>query len=105
MDPAANHEKRNHPRYPIRGQLTGQILSALLSPLQKPEGPFQGTIQDISQGGFGVLTSEAVSVMSPIRCEVRLEDLPVAIPTLVQVRWADRSPSGTGARLGLHFLL
>ena len=99
-----DHEKRIHPRYPVRGELAGHVLSTL-SPLQDSEQPFQATIQDISRGGFGVLTAQAVSVLSPIRCEVQLEDLPVSIPTLVQVRWVERSPSGEGARVGLHFLL
>ncbi|MSO19384.1 MAG: PilZ domain-containing protein [Acidobacteria bacterium] len=105
MDQAANHEKRSHPRYPVRGQLTGNVLSALLSPLPGSEVPFQWTIQDISQGGFGVLTPSTVSVMTPIRCEVQLDDMPVSIPTLVQVCWTERNSSGEGARVGLHFLL
>ena len=102
--PGRNHEKRRHPRHPVRGELTGHILSSL-SPATDSEQPFQGTIQDISQGGLGVLTSQTVSVLSPIRCEVRLADFPGAIPTLTQVRWVESSPSGGGARVGLHFLL
>ena len=104
MDLARNREKRSHPRYPVRGELTGHLLSTL-SPLQESEQPFQATIQNISRGGFGVLTDQAVSVLSPIRCEVQLEGLPASIPTLVQVRWVERSPSEKSARVGLHFLL
>ena len=102
--PRRDHEKRRHPRYPVRGDLTGHILSSLFPPTES-EQLFQGTIQDISQGGLGVLTPQAVSVSSPIRCEIRLADLPGSIPTLAQVRWVERSPSGAGARVGLHFLL
>ena len=98
------HEKRSHRRYRVRGKLAGHLL-ATLSPLQDSEQPFQATVQDISRGGFGVRTAQTVSVLSPIRCEVQLEHLPVSIPTLVQVRWVARSPSGEGVKVGLHFLL
>ena len=104
MKQGPKDEKRRHPRYPVRGELTVHILSSLFSPTEA-ERTFEGTVHDISQGGLSILIPQAVPVSSPIRCEIRLAGLPVSIPTLTQVRWVESSPSGLGSRVGLHFLL
>ena len=96
-----SHEKRRHPRHAVHGELTGYILPSHTA----AEQPFQATIHDISEGGLGVRASSTVTVSSPIRCEVRLADLPGAIPTLAQVRWVKSSRPGAGVRMGLQFLL
>ena len=104
MDQAQGQERRLHARYPVRGDLTGHLLSAL-GPPKESEQPFRGEISDLSGGGLCVFTPRAVSLLSPIRCEVRLADLPVSIPTLVQVRWVERNLSGEGEKVGLQFLI
>ena len=96
-----SHEKRRHPRHAVHGELTGHILPSHT----EAEQTFQATIHDISEGGLGVRTSRTVTVSSPIRCEVRLADVPGAIPTLAQVRWVKNSRPRAGVRIGLQFLL
>ncbi len=98
-----SYEKRRHPRHPVRGELTGYIMPSQTE--GEGEQFFQGTIQDVSQGGLGVLTLQAVRVSSPIQCKLRLARLPCSIPTLAEVRWVESSPSGAGVRIGLEFLL
>ena len=98
------HERRQHPRYSVSAELTVRILSSLFSST-RAEQSLEGTIHDISDGGLSILIPQAVSVPNPIRCEIRLPDLPVSIPTLAQVRWVEDSPSSGGTRVGLQFLL
>jgi len=98
------HERRQHHRYSVKAELTVRILSSLFSSVVD-EQPLEGTLHDISDGGLSILIPQAVPVSNPIRCEIRLPDLPVSIPTLAQVRWVENSPSSAGTRIGLQFLL
>jgi len=100
-----SYEKRRHPRHPVRGELRGYIMPSQTEGEGEGEQFLQGTIQDVSQGGLGVLTLQAVRVSSPIQCKLRLARLPCSIPTLAEVRWVESSPSGAGVRIGLEFLL
>jgi c-di-GMP-binding flagellar brake protein YcgR len=80
-----------------------RILSSLVSSIQA-ERPIEGTIHDIGDGGLSILIPQAVPVSDPVRCEIRLPDLPVSIPTLAQVRWVEAQSIGS-TRVGLQFLI
>jgi len=76
-------------------------LSAAWSP---SEQPFQVAVRDISAGGLCIVTTQALPVSAPLRCELRIPGIPTSIPTLAQVRWVkDVSPAGV--EMGLQFLL
>ncbi len=104
MDKFRDQERRRHTRYPVRGDLTGDLLSTMETP-KETEQPFRGEVQNLSVGGLCVITPRAISRLVLIRCEVRVADLPVSIPTLVQVRWVEKSSSRVGQRVGLQYLL
>jgi len=96
-------ENRRYRRYGIHGQLALRILASGFSP--GTDGPVQGTVHDISEGGLRILIAESVPVSTPVRCEIRLPGLPVPIPTLAQIQWVKTDPSGGGVLAGLQLLL
>ena len=104
MKPRPRIEKRRYARQSVTGRLTGHILPSLSS-RDETEQTFEAAIHDISEGGLCIVVPWGPPVSSPIRCEIRLAELPIAIPTLTQVRWVKTNPSAPGARVGLQFLL
>jgi hypothetical protein len=65
----------------------------------------QGQIENISRGGVSVLSSRSVPISSLVRCEIRLSQSAATIPTLMQVRWNQKTASGKEHRIGLQFIL
>jgi len=47
----------------------------------------QGRIQNVSQGGLCVLSTQPLAVSTFVVCEIAMPDIPVSIPALMQVRW------------------
>ncbi len=109
MKPSRDREKRQHRRYvlavPPRIRAAGLTLVGMENPRH---GIIRGRIQDISNGGFCLLTNQRLKVGLPVRCEVAFAPTPVAVPTLMRVQWFRRSQNGEdGFRYsaGLQFLL
>ena len=69
------------------------------------ERHIRGPIRDISRGGVGLLTNQVVEVPQLLRCEIVLAGSRLVIPTLMRVRWCQKSPRGFRYRAGLQFLL
>jgi hypothetical protein len=46
-----------------------------------------------------------IDVSSPLRCEILVPDIPIGIPTLLQIRWVRRIGDGRTHELGLQFLV
>jgi hypothetical protein len=69
----------------------------------RQERLFEGRIENISAGGICVLAKERPKESQMIHCQVHLPGFPIAIPTLMQVRWT--LPSKQEFRIGLEFLL
>jgi PilZ domain len=49
---------------------------------------FTGRIQNISEGGISLLSECPLEPTTFIRCSILSPDIPVPIPTLMQVRWS-----------------
>ncbi len=49
---------------------------------------FVGRVQNISEGGIGLLSDIPLQPSSFVRCSIVTPDVPVPIPTLMQVRWS-----------------
>ena len=62
-------------------------------------------MKDISDGGFCILTAHAPKTSTLLQGQLRLARVPVQIPTLVQVRWINRSLSGGGYKIGLQYVI
>ena len=62
-------------------------------------------VMNISAGGIGVVTNEAVESMVPLQVRLRPPGVPAPISSLMQVRWTApvAVPRGT-YRLGLFYL-
>lgn len=97
-------ERRHNPRYPIRGKLGGLVLSSLELPDAR-RGAIRGGVENISAGGLCLLTDRFLAVAEPVRAELLFPEIPVAVPTLVQVRWIRKTPEGQNYLAGLQFLI
>ena len=100
---AASRKRRAYLRYPTGGEFQGNELAQLRSP-QKSR-VVRGKVKDISDGGFCILTAHAPKMSTLLQGQLRLVRMPVQVPTLVQVRWINRSPSGGGYKIGLQYVI
>jgi hypothetical protein len=103
-----SQDKRQHDRYSVSLELEGKALNALESS-RVARGPvtqeIYGEVSDISEGGLCLLTVDAATVSEPVRCVIRMPQIPAGIPTLLQVRWTQKDGLGPTYRVGLQFLV
>ena len=104
MKQAERQPQRQPPRFPCSLELRGSKLALLGVPPDEPKDPIRGRTQNISQGGVCLLSERSIPASSLVRCEFEVPGNRVAIPTLMQVAWTQRTPSGT-YKIGLQFLL
>ena len=101
-------ENRLYQRYPVTCELRGKALKSFES-AGKPSlaaGPdLRGTITDIGLGGIGLFSEDTIEILDPFVCEIVAPQMPVGIPTLVQVRWALKDGQGHTYRVGLQFIV
>jgi hypothetical protein len=65
-----------------------------------------GRVQNVSKGGICLLSHQPIPHSALLRCEVVVAEVPVGIPTLMQVRWTRKQNLQTESYLsGLQFLL
>jgi hypothetical protein len=63
-------------------------------------------VQNVSKGGLCLISSQPMPRSSLVRCEIGVSEVPVGIPTLMQVRWTRKQNLQAEAYLtGLQFLL
>ena len=95
--------KRQNLRYSIGGEFEGSELLAFQA-RKKPE-TFRGQVKDISDGGFCLLAPRPLEQSILLQGVLRLAQMPVKIPALVQVRWVNRQPRGQRYRIGLQYVI
>ncbi|RPH64325.1 MAG: PilZ domain-containing protein [Acidobacteria bacterium] len=103
-----SQDKRQHDRYSVSLELEGKALNALESArVARGTAPQEiyGEVADISEGGLCLLTVDAANVSEPVRCVIRVPQIPAGIPTLLQVRWTRKDGLGPAYRVGLQFLV
>ena len=80
-----------------------------LLPLLRSSGrkrvEIQCKVHDIGAGGLCLTTSHPMDVDRPVLCGMPLSAVPVKLPILMQVRWAEKTSAGDRFRVGLQFLL
>ena len=96
--------QRQHPRFPCSLELRGSKLALLGVRAEEPKEPIRGRTQNISQGGVCLLNNKSIPASSLVRCEIEIPGNRIGIPTLMQVAWTQRTPTGT-YEIGLQFLL
>jgi PilZ domain len=100
-------ENRLYHRYPVTCEVRGRALK----PLEHAEAParshcdLRGVVTDIGLGGIGVFSDDTIDVFDPFVCEIIAPEMPIGIPTLMQVRWIRTDGQGHTFRLGLQFLV
>ena len=103
-----HQEKRLYRRYSVSCHLAGRALNPIGgggAPRPGAAQDIHGEVSNISAGGLCLLTDDTLNVSDAFRCEILAPRMPVAIPALLQVRWASRSSDGRTYRLGLQFLV
>ena len=96
-------EKRVKPRYTTNGRfLAGQLP---LHQSHRKLQAFEGTVKNISDGGFCVIAARAPERGELLQGRLVFPRVPAQIPTLVQVRWIRPAPSGQNCRVGLQYVI
>jgi hypothetical protein len=100
-----DRERRQHERFPqafevrARSLLSGQTSG----PLPKE---FGGRIHNLSNGGVCILSSSPLEPSMFVSCSFPASDVPVTIPTLMQVRWTAKRGSKSKSYIsGLQFVV
>jgi c-di-GMP-binding flagellar brake protein YcgR len=99
-------EKRQYRRFEVDAEISIGAFPELNS-AQGAEQALQARILDISEGGLCLLTKIPLKVSSPVRCNIPLSftEVPISVPSLLQVRWTYKGPESHEYRSGLQFLL
>ena len=98
--------QRHDPRFPCSLELRASKLASLGTPQHGPEKTaIRGRLQNVSQGGVCLLTDRSIPASSLVRCEIVVPGTRAAIPTLMQVRWAQKTSTNGRYKIGLQFLM
>ena len=97
---------RATPRFELQKpvRLNGSTLPILVKPTGASRH-VEGRIRNISSGGLCLLVENELKVSETLVAEIALPGTRASIPTLLQVRWLRKSPSGGRYRAGLHFVI
>jgi c-di-GMP-binding flagellar brake protein YcgR len=98
--------QRQHPRFPCGLELQASKLASLGTPQHGPKKTaIRGRLQNVSQGGVCLLSNQSIPTSSLVRCEIVVPRTRAAIPTLMRVRWAQKSSTNARYKIGLQFLM
>lgn len=98
MKRAEERERRQHARFPQALEVRTRTLPPVRARYAAPR-EIRGRIQNLSEGGACILSSQLLPVSTFVSCEIVAPDVPVPIPSLMQVRWNAR-----GGKDNQHFL-
>jgi hypothetical protein len=102
---SSDRERRQHERFPQVLEVHARsLLSGQTAGNQAKE--FHGRIHNLSNGGVCILSSSALQADTFVCCDLPVFDVPVSIPTLMQVRWTTkRGNKSPGYISGLQFVV
>jgi len=100
---AGSQKKRVQLRYSTSGRFRCSQLP--LHQSDRETQAFEGKIKNISDGGFCVIAKYAPETSSLLQGRLLFPRMPAQIPTLVQVRWVEKAPSGRNYRVGLQYVI
>jgi acylphosphatase len=105
MERGTYEERRRHERYANSGDIEMHELSELEIAGNRAETVY-GKIQNVSDGGVGIVTSVPIEPFALFRCRVSMGNGPPHISTLMRVRWSQKESSRQGTFVsGLEYLL
>jgi hypothetical protein len=98
-------DRRQYPRFPQLLELQAREVRPLGSGIER-EKAVVGRVQNVSKGGLCLIGPQPLARSCLVRCEIGVPELPVSIPTLMQVRWTRKQSLQADTYLtGLQFLL
>jgi hypothetical protein len=101
----AERDRRQHPRFPQLFELQAREVRPLRFGIET-EKQVVGRVQNVSKGGLCLISPQPLPRSGLVRCEIGVSDVPVGIPTLMQVRWTRKQNLQADAYVtGLQFLL
>jgi PilZ domain-containing protein len=99
-----NEERRKSPRFAWAAKV---VFTAL--PTIELEGQsvrqLLGMTENIGRGGIAIISSQPLSSAPLVRCEIPVPGIPTPIPTLLRMRWSQKTQLGGAYRLGFQFVL
>ena len=100
-----HRDRRRWPRYTHTLEVELTVVPSLESG-QRCTPPVHGRVLNVSNTGINLVTEQPLEDSSLLRCGVLLPGAPVAVPTLMQVRWTLQTGPGSDANIsGLQFIL
>lgn len=98
-------DRRQYPRFPQLLELQAREAQPLGSGIEK-EKAVVGRVQNVSTGGLCLVSPQPMARSCLLRCEISVSEIPVRIPTLMQVRWTRKQSLQADTYVtGLQFLL
>jgi PilZ domain len=98
-------DRRQYPRFPQLLDLQAREVQPLRSGTETSKAVV-GRVQNVSKGGLCLISQHAIARSCLVRCEIGVSEIPVSIPTLMQVRWTRKQNLQADTYLtGLQFLL
>ena len=99
-------ERRRHPRLPVKNSEVVGWRFSLLGSVDEAKGRIRGRIEDVSEGGLCIRSSQPLTVSFPIKCNLSLAGSPVSVPTILKVQWTKKTAAEIRRyRSGLSFLV
>jgi hypothetical protein len=102
----AERERRRWTRFPQILDIHLWALPPVSSRTPKKNGDVVGRIQNISKTGICIVTEQPLEKSAVVRCELTLFDVPVVVPTILEVRWTRKQKVQQARYLsGLEYLI
>ena len=100
-----HRERRRWPRYAHTLEIELTVVPGLESE-QRSAPSVRGWIRNVSNAGISLFTEQPLEDSSLQRCGVLLAGTPVAVPTLMQVKWTLQTGTRSHGNVsGLQFVL
>jgi hypothetical protein len=98
-------DRRQHPRFPQLLELQAREVQTVGS-RSEIEKAVIGRVQNVSRGGICLVSPQPMAQSCLVRCEIGVSEIPVSIPTLMQVRWTRKQSLQADTYVtGLQFVL
>lgn len=105
MKRIAERERRKYPRFPHLFDLQAREVQPFGSAIDA-EKEIAGRVHNVSKGGLCLVSPHPMARSCLVRCEISVSEIPISIPTLMQVRWTRKQSLQADTYLsGLQFLL
>ena len=98
------NERRRYKRHPYSAKFRGTRLST--SGVADPSGEIlDGSVQNFSDGGLSLVVNHDLRDLEVIRGHVKFPGTAMGVPSLLQVRWVQRTPKTYRSLVGLQFMV